>query len=52
MEKIIVINELSKKYGKSKILIKRMVDFALKNGFSLKETVFFIENFFDTKSMQ
>lgn len=52
MEKIIVIDELSKRYGKSKILIKRMVDIALKNGFSLEETTFFIENFFDAKSMQ
>lgn len=52
MEKIIVIDELSKRYEKSEILIKGMVDFALKDGFSLEETTFFIEDFFDARSMQ
>lgn len=52
MKKYNIVNGLCRKYEKSEMLIKRMVDFALKGGFSLEETTLFIEKFFYVKSMQ
>lgn len=50
MEKYIKL--LSNKFESNEMVIQRMVDFALKDGFSLEETILFIEDFFNAKSMQ
>ena len=43
---------ISNKFESNEMVIRRMVDFALKDGFSLEETILFIEDFFNAKSMQ
>lgn len=43
MEKDIKL--LSNKFERNEMVIRRMVDFALKDGFSLEETILFIEDF-------